>query len=82
MTDTAHQPLNDLRFVAALSPTDAPLRELKRRVAIHKQKGCALKAGVSLQFLNDVLRGRREPSGALLEWLGFERVVTYRKKRV
>lgn len=25
--------------------------------------------------------GAREPSGALLEWLGFERVVAYRRKR-
>jgi transcriptional regulator with XRE-family HTH domain len=47
------------------------------------QKALAAKIGVSLPFLNDILRGFREPSGKVLTFLGLERVVTYRylKKR-
>lgn len=45
------------------------------------QKATAMEAGVSYAFLNDVLHGRREPSGPLLDALGLERVVTYRAKQ-
>lgn len=39
--------------------------------------------GVSLAFLHDVLNGRREPTGKILDYLGLERIVVYRilKKR-
>lgn len=47
------------------------------------QKELASKIGVSLPFLNDILRGNREPSGKVLTFLGLEKVVIYRylKKR-
>lgn len=44
------------------------------------QKQTALEAGCSPAFLSDVLRGRREPSGPILDALGLERVVYYRAK--
>jgi ribosome-binding protein aMBF1 (putative translation factor) len=41
------------------------------------QKELAGMIGVSLPFLNDILRGKREPSGKVLEFLKLERVVRY-----
>lgn len=41
------------------------------------QRALARTIGVSAAFLSDVLLGRREPSGPLLDFLGIERVVTY-----
>ncbi len=43
------------------------------------QKDLAEKLGVSAAYLSDVLQGKREPAGKLLDALGVERVVTYRK---
>jgi hypothetical protein len=37
--------------------------------------------GVSPAYVSDVLTGRREPGKGILEPMGLERVVTYRKKR-
>jgi hypothetical protein len=56
----------------------AILRDVVARAG--SQKATALEAGVSYAFLNDVLHGRREPSGLLLDALGLERVVRYRAK--
>lgn len=44
------------------------------------QKAVAVKVGCSPAFLNDVVKGRREPSGKLLDALGLERVTFYRAK--
>lgn len=38
--------------------------------------------GISPQHLCDVLKGRREPFGAILDYFGLERSVTYRRKNV
>lgn len=46
-----------------------------------RQKIMANAIGVSESFLCDVLADRREPTGKILEYLGYERVVSYRKKR-
>lgn len=46
-----------------------------------EQKSFALKIGCSQQFLSDVLTGRRDPTGPVLEYLGLERWVTYRRKK-
>lgn len=43
------------------------------------QKDLAVKLGVSPTYLGDVLLGRKEPGKKLLDALGFERVVIYRK---
>ncbi len=52
----------------------------KRLDKAGSQKALAAELGVSAPYLHDVLNGRRDPAGALLSALGFERVVTYRKK--
>lgn len=55
------------------------VRELLREEArsLGSQRALARKAGVSAPFVSDVLKGAREPSGALLDLIGVERVVTY-----
>ena len=35
---------------------------------------------MSAQYVNDVVRGRKEPSRAILDAVGLERVVMYRRK--
>ena len=49
-----------------------------RRPTAHNQLSLAAAIGVSPAYLNDVLHGRREPQGKILEYLGLERVVVYR----
>lgn len=44
------------------------------------QAALARAIGVSLPFVNDILNAKREPAGKVLEFLGVERVVTYRKQ--
>lgn len=61
-------------------PMDAKaVRDLlsEKCASVGSQLEFARLAGVSPSFLNDVLRGRREPSGALLAILDLERIVTY-----
>lgn len=58
-------------------------RMLMRAVdAAGSQKAFAEKVGVSAQFLHDVLRGRRNANAEILAAIGYERVVTYRKKGI
>jgi len=54
---------------------------LSSRPSRHTQITLAKAIGVSVSYLNDVLHGRREPQGKILEYLGLERVVTYRIPR-
>lgn len=66
-----------------MSRTAEQLRELLRyrlRHDLRTQRELASDIGVSPQFLSDVLRGKREPSGAILEFLSLERIVTYVRK--
>jgi hypothetical protein len=44
------------------------------------ESGFARHIGVSAQLVNAVLRGAREPRGKVLDALGIEAVITYRKK--
>lgn len=57
-----------------------PVAELKRRTVGISQRLAAKQLGVSQQYLNDVLRLRKEPGAKILDALGLERVVTYRWK--
>lgn len=50
-------------------------------VAAGSQAAFAERHGISLQYVNDVLRGRREPGRKILDALDVERVVTYREKK-
>lgn len=37
-------------------------------------------SNISIQYVNDVLRGRKEPGKKILHALGLERIVNYREK--
>lgn len=50
--------------------------------SIDGQAAWARSKGVSAAYVNDVLKGRRDPGPKILDALGFERVVTYRPKQV
>lgn len=43
------------------------------------QKAFAKQAGISEQYLSDVLNGRRDIGDKILKWFGLERVVFYRR---
>lgn len=45
------------------------------------QRAFAEQHKISLQYVNDVLRGRREPGQRILDALGVEKVVSYREKQ-
>ena len=45
------------------------------------QRAFAKQHSISVSYVNDVLRGRREPAGKILTALGLNRLVTYREKR-
>jgi hypothetical protein len=45
------------------------------------ESGFARDAGVTQQLVSAVLLGRREPRGKILDALGLEVVVTYRRKQ-
>lgn len=49
-------------------------------VEAHSQKALAEKIQVTPSFLNDVLMGKRNPTGKILDYLGLEKVTIYRKK--
>lgn len=44
------------------------------------QNALATRLGISLPYLNDILRRRREPGPKVLEPLGFQRIVTYERR--
>lgn len=54
------------------------LRTLAARVTQDSQAQFARDNDVSLQYLNDFLRGRRDAGKKLLRALGYEKIVTYR----
>ena len=55
---------------------------VKGRIREVGQREAARQAGVSAPFINDVYHGRRTYTApSLLNWLGLEKVVTYRKKK-
>ena len=50
-----------------------------KRAELGGQAAVAKAAGVSPQFVSDVWTGKRNPTGALLKLIGWERIVIYRK---
>lgn len=62
--------MNEKEFIALLQ---------SRVEEIGEQKQAAEQWGISCQFLNDLLRGRREPSKKILDAMGFVKVVRYEK---
>lgn len=53
------------------------LRELVKKYG--SQKAVAEKLHVSPQYLNDVLKGKRQPGPAFTDALGYERIVKYKE---
>ncbi len=58
-----------------------PITTLRKMCATRSQASVAAELGVSPQYLNDVLKERRDPGDSILGPMGLERVVTYRRKR-
>ena len=44
------------------------------------QTAWATERGIATAYVSDVLKGRREPGAKLLDALGIERIVTYRRR--
>lgn len=57
-----------------------PIAILRKRAKNISQKALATELGISQQYLCDVLAGRREPGNSILEPLGLEKRITYRRK--
>jgi len=50
------------------------------KAAGSNQSALAKEIGISAQYLSDVLRGNRNPGKKILDFLGIEKVVIYRRK--
>lgn len=53
------------------------LEELRKAVKSKTQKSVSVQLGFTPQFINDVVRGRREVSAELAKSLGYERKVYF-----
>lgn len=53
---------------------------VKREVDATRQADFAAKAGVSQQYISDILSGQRRPGQKILDALGLRKVVTYEVK--
>jgi lambda repressor-like predicted transcriptional regulator len=58
-----------------------PLKILEQRRNGRTIAALSRELGVSPAYLSDVLNGNREPGPKIIDALGLERVVTYRKKK-
>jgi transcriptional regulator with XRE-family HTH domain len=54
------------------------LREAVKKAGT--QTAFAKRHSISIAYINDVLQGRRDPGDKILEALGIEKTVTYRRK--
>ncbi len=62
---------------------DEVRRRLQQQIDLHgSQTAAARNLGVSLAYLNDVIRGRREPGEKLLTPIGIQKVVIYQEMQV
>lgn len=65
--------------------TTEEIREMLRAAIAEagNQRAAAVKLGVSVAYLNDVIKGRAAPGRLILEALGLERIETivYRRKQ-
>lgn len=55
------------------------VRELRLRVKRGSQADIAREVGVRAPMISNVLNGRVLPCGKVLKWLGYKRVVIYRR---
>lgn len=58
------------------------VREKLRKAVDGNASAWARPLGISQAYVSDVLAGRREPGDKILQALGLEKVVTYRKAAV
>lgn len=67
--------------MTCLFDTDEVHKMLRRAAdRAGSQVALAREIGVSAAFLNDILLGKREPSGKPVQWLGLTRRVLYEKE--
>lgn len=59
--------------------TSDQVRTMLRLAINGNASAWAKERGMSPAYVSDILRGSREPAGKVLDALGVERVVTYRK---
>lgn len=57
-----------------------PLKVLTERLKGRSKVDLAAELGISEAYLHDLFNGRREPGPTVLDALGLERKVTYRRK--
>ena len=60
---------------------DEPQKQILRLAGEYTYRGLGETYGLPASYLHDVAHGKRPASDKLLELLGLERVVTYRRKR-
>ena len=60
--------------------TSEEVRALLKAKAVPTQAAFAKENNISPQYVNDVIKGRREPGPGVLDALGLEQVITYRRK--
>ena len=58
-----------------------PTEVIRSRLKTSTLSRLAGELGVSIIYLNDVAKGRKEAGKLILDAIGVEKVVTYRKKR-
>jgi|JI10StandDraft_1071094.scaffolds.fasta_scaffold263060_2 hypothetical protein len=58
-----------------------PTEVIRSRLKTSTLSRLAGELGVSISYLNDVAKGRKEAGKLILDAIGVEKVVTYRKKR-
>jgi transcriptional regulator with XRE-family HTH domain len=57
-----------------------PINLMRKRLEKMTQSELASELGISVSYLSDILNDRRDPGPRVLEALGVEKVVSYRKK--
>lgn len=55
------------------------VRELRARIRRSSQAEVAREVGVKAPLVSNVAAGKTNPCGKLLKWLGYKRVIVYRK---
>lgn len=55
------------------------MRELRKRIARSSQAEIAREIGVKAPMVSNVAAGKTNPCGKLLRWLGYRRVIVYKK---
>lgn len=57
----------------------ALVQELRKRIARTSQAEVAREVGVKAPLVSNVAAGKIAPCGKLLRWLGYRRVIVYKK---